>query len=479
MSEDIKSGLQATEKSTPTPPPKKATAKITVRNNGLEAVLRLEPPQNGGDDLTFAELKIFLVQQGIIFGIDNEFLKLMSENPKYSMDFIIARGISHQDGENAEIIYYVEAKKAFKPKEREDGTIDFKDMGIVQEVQKGDVLCEKKPFTTGTNGTSVTGKSIAAKPGRDRAIYIGKNTNLSEDNLKLLAGLDGHVNIVGNKINVLNTFVVEGNVSAETGNINFSGNVIVKGDVSPGFSIKATGDITINGVVEAALISAGGSLMIHGGFHGGVKGQLEAGADIACMFIVGGKVTAAGDLETTYIMNATVKSGGEIRLTGKGLIRGGYIMAKSSVTANFFGHESSTANTVIEVGNDPYIPERFKEVSAEIANYEKNISNLELGIRTLLKLKEVGRLTPEKSAALDKTTNYIERLKTEYTEVKEEYDLLKKQIEEIGYGIVNVKKTAYRGLKIVIGSDTLVLQIDHSHVTFTRGNDGIKFAPLR
>lgn len=38
------------------------------------------------------------------------------------------------------------------------------------------------------------------------------------------------------------------------GNIDFPGEVRIKGDVKPGFSVKAKGDILIGGVIEAATV---------------------------------------------------------------------------------------------------------------------------------------------------------------------------------------------------------------------------------
>jgi len=461
------------------PPPVKAEAKITIQRGELEATIKIIPPENGGADLSFPELKIELVKSGVMFGVDNAVLKALADRPAYGVETIIARGEPKRDGVDAELVYYVEANRKLQPKEKDDGTIDFKDIGIVQEVKKGAVLCEKKPRTEGTPGTDVRGRQIAPSAGKDKVLHTGKNTVLSDDGLKLTAELDGHVTIVGGKINVLNVFTVDGNVSTVTGNINFSGNVVVRGDVLQGFSVNATGDVTINGMVESAKVSAGGSLVIRGGFYGGTAGELEVGGNAACMFISGGKVSVNGDLETTYIINSQIKCGKDVRITGKGLIRGGHVMAKTSITVNFIGNESGTP-TVIEVGNDPYIPQRFKEVSAEMAGYAKNIADLELGVKSLLKAKEVGQLTPERAAALSKALDTLQQLKAAHTEIREEHEILEKQISELGYGTVNVRKTAYPDVKIIIGPDSTTLQVPHSFVAFTRSRDGkgVVFAPL-
>jgi len=462
----------------PPPPPVNAEALLSVKPNGLEASVKIKPPQHGGADVTFANLKIFLMQKKVAYGINNDALKSLTEPPVYDKDIVVAAGTPAENGADAEIIYHVETDRKLKPAERSDGSLDFKDLGTIQEMKKGDTLCEKIPRTEGVPGSDVYGNALKAVPGKDKNLPAGKNTVLSEDKLRLLAETDGHVSVVGGKINILNAFVVEKNVSFETGHINFSGDVIVKGDVLPGFNVNATGNVTIHGTVESTQVSAGGSLIIKGGFQGGAKGSLEAGGNIACQFIMAGRVTLKGDLETSYIMGSIIKCGGEVKVTGKGLIRGGHIMAKTSVTANFYGSPSGSAMT-IELGNDPTILERFKEVSQEIKIQEKNIANIELGITTLTRAKNAGLLTRDKAAALLKMTENREPMRTAYNDLKEEQESLEKQIAELGYGTVNVKKTAYPGVKIIIGPDVRVLDVEHSFVTFSRGPEGIKFAVMQ
>jgi uncharacterized protein (DUF342 family) len=52
------------------------------------------------------------------------------------------------------------------------------------------------------------------------------------------------------------------------------------------------------------------------------------------------------------------------------------------------------------------------------------------------------------------------------------------QMDAAGRGTINVKKTAFTGLKLVIGTETLILQTEHDRVTFYNGQDGITFIPL-
>jgi len=464
---------------TPAPPPVNAEALLTVTPDGLEASIIIKPPENDGADLSYAQLKDFLTKNRIAFGIDEALLISLSEKPEYDKDIIIANGIPPEDGENAELIYHIETNRQIKPKEKADGSVDFKDLGTIQEISKDYVLCEKTPATPGKNGTDVKGLNIKQIPGKDIALPEGKNTVISEDKLKLLSAIDGHVTFLNGKISVLNTFVIDKNVSIETGNINFSGNVIVRGDVAQGFSIMATGDVTIEGVVEAATVIVGGNLIIKGGFLGASGGALNVAGNAVCRFIEGGQVTVKGNFETTYIMNASVKCGGSINLVGKGLIRGSYISARSSVTANFIGSPKASAiNTVIEIGNDPFLIERLERLSKENEENKKNVANLELMIAPLEKGRMSGSLSYDKFKQLEKATALLDTLTKKYKDSQEQLEKVKTKMSVTINGAINIKQTVYTGVKLIIGPEMLVLQNEYDYVSFIRNADGITFLPL-
>jgi uncharacterized protein (DUF342 family) len=460
-------------------PPVDAEAFITVSHDGLEASLKIKPPENGGKDLAFPMLKIFAAKNRVIFGVDDGILKSLGEKPVYNTEFIIARGIHKENGTHAELVYHVETHRQIKPKERADGTVDFKDLGLIQEIKKGQLLCEKIPASPGKPGTDVRGVALAAVDGKDIALPEGKNTVVSEDKLKLFSALDGQVTFAGGKINILNTFTVEGNVSVETGNIDFNGNVVVRGDVAHGYTIKAAGDVTVEGVVESAKLTVSGDLVIKGGFLGSDGGELEVAGSAFCRFIEGGQAIVKGNLDTTYIMNARVICGGTVNLSGKGLVRGGYLSARTCITANFLGSpQASSGNTVIEIGKDPFLIAQYEQLTKEAEEQEANIANLEAVVVPMTKAKQSGILTFEKVKQLEQAVALLENLKPAYISLKETLENIEAVIESLGRGTVNVQKTAYTGLKIVIGQETLILQKDHDYVTFYNGADGITFVPL-
>ncbi len=114
---------------------------------------------------------------------------------------------------------------------------------------------QKKTLPTeGEDGMSVTGRVIKAKNGKAIQFKKGKNTIVSEDGLQLLAEKSGIVQFTGDQIDIIEVLMIQGDVGVETGNINFTGKVIVSGNVMSGYEIISNEDIEINGIVECATL---------------------------------------------------------------------------------------------------------------------------------------------------------------------------------------------------------------------------------
>ena len=455
-----------------------AEAKITISSDCLEALMELLPPRNNGADLSYEDLCARLSSEGVTFGVDHEALKSLSEKPHYNLESVIARGIPPTHGDDAVLTYFVEMNPLFKPKEDEGGTVDFKDIGLIQQTSNGDVLVEKTLLTEGVPGTCVTGEVSEAKAGEDKKLPAGENTIVNEAGTALLAGIDGCVSIVDEKINVFNLFVVDGDVQYETGNINHNGVVVVKGDVRKGFAVAATGDILVHGLVESAAITAGGSLVVQGGCVG-EENAVEADGDVAVKFINGGTFSIGGNLKTEYLVNSTVRCSGSIDMVGSGVIRNSHVVAQTTIKARCIGSVHAMADkTVVEVGTDPELLSRFVVITKKLEQLIKDKESFETNIRTLTKMKYKNLLSPEKLKTLKKSSILIKQFSEQQEELVEERKALKDQIDKLGYGNIQVRDTAYEGLRINIGSCTMVLRDSVVSAKFYRGEDGVKFMSL-
>ena len=195
------------------------------------------------------ELVKILKEKNIIFGIKYNVIESICKNKETVFNELVAEGIPHIHGADARVEYAFDKDYKAKPQIMEDGRVDFKNMGFVEMVHAGDLLATKIPLTKAKAGTTVTGKTIAGKNGKEIVLKLGKNVSLSSDGLRVISDVDGTVTLEGDKITVSNLLELKKDIGVETGNISFQGQVIVNGNVTNGYAVECEGDLIINGVV--------------------------------------------------------------------------------------------------------------------------------------------------------------------------------------------------------------------------------------
>jgi uncharacterized protein len=274
-------------------------------------------------------------ENGIKNGIKKEIIKDIIISKKFGEKVFFAEGVEPINGKDGYVKYKIktaENKEKLKPTAEDGGKVDFKNLDIVENVVIGQNLAVKILPEKGKNGIDILGNEIEAKDGIEFDLEEGKNTVLSEDGMNLTAAIDGMVSMTGKRVDVLNVFVID-EVGIASGNVNFSGSVVVKRDVQADYSIKAEGNIVINGNVEKAFISSDGDITVKGACFGKGEGELHSKNDLLLNFIESTKVQAEGNVIVNEgIMNCEVTSGKKIIVVDrKGTIVGGDLQAAEGV----------------------------------------------------------------------------------------------------------------------------------------------------
>jgi len=117
----------------------KVDIKVMVTSDRLKASVVLVQNQNGVD-LTFENVMNKLRENKIAFGIDEEAIKRLIENPVFGTPVVVAQGKPPGKPVDGKLIYHFDIKREIRPKELPDGRVDYKDLGIVQNVRKDDIL---------------------------------------------------------------------------------------------------------------------------------------------------------------------------------------------------------------------------------------------------------------------------------------------------------------------------------------------------
>lgn len=401
--------------------------------------------------LTKEEIIETLKVKKVTFGLNPNAIDFIIKNPEKAENVEVATGIMHEHGVDSKIIYEVETSTDLKPKEHDDGTVDFKDTNYVTTVRKGDVLARKTPATPGKNGTTVTGMNIKAKDGKLANFKFGKNITQSEDQMTITASCDGTIRMDGIKISIIEVLEIFSDVGIKTGNVSFSGRIVIRGNVTSGFKVETQDSIEIYGVVESAEILAGKDIIISGGVQGNDDCLIRAGGDIKSNYFNNCKVISGGSIVTDSMMHCDVVADDSITAKGrKGLILGGSYISRHHIVAKTIGTDIGTI-TKLQLGITNEIMTEFQDLAAKIKDYKGNISKLKKAVDILTKQKKVKpddekiqEMYKSSKASLD---NYNMNLKTAMVDFKHINELIE-QLKD-----VYVKsETIHPGVRVKIGN---------------------------
>ncbi len=458
-----------------------AEIKITVSPNKMEAYLLLTEPK--GMNLPKPEEIMKKIEEaGIKYGVRKELILKSLKSKRFNQELVVAEGKAPVDGENAKIQYNIKSieKKSFlKPMMLDNGKVDFKNLEIIENVEAEQVLAEKLPPSPGVDGINVYGDVIKAKVGKDVQLFKGKNTYINEEGTELIAKIDGMVSCKEKKIDVLKTFVVE-NVGISTGNIDFVGNVVVKGDIMPDYTVKATGNIEVKGNAEKAQIICEGDVVVRGSCFGKVAGKIQAHGDVILNFAEAVSIETDGNvIANEAIMNSKVFCGKKVTVIDrKGVIIGGEIKAAEGIEAINIGSHHAV-KTEIEVGSNPKILEKLKQMEEDLEESSKKMEQVEKNVTLLQKMKKnLKELPPEKKLLLNQMisakftmTRHINELET----MIDDYTLRSKEIKG---AIVAIHGVCYPGIKIKIRKGTYFAKENIENVRFYYEDGDVKFTSL-
>jgi len=366
-----------------------AEVSISLPKDKMSAFLTIVPAA-GGKDATLDIVKQALSEKGIRFGFLPKAIKeaiLLGEADGVK----IAQGNPITNGDDAKFTCLIKNIKLRTPNVSEDGHIDYRDLGEIQVVHPNDKLMRRKPATMGKSSKNIFGEIINPTPGKDRKFASGlegaepspKNPNI------LIATVTGQPVICDNGVNVEKTMTAQ-NVDLKSGNIIFDGSVIVEGDVASGMKVEASGDVKITGIVENAIIVAGGDINI----KGAIVGRSENNAPVSENLV---KIDAKGSVSAKFIENAHVSSGNKIMVQDwvikstlsavneiivgkkeakKGQIIGGSTTSGILVKAMNIG-SSAGVTTHIQVGNADDIDKRKDQIGIRISKKSKELIELQ------------------------------------------------------------------------------------------------------
>jgi len=422
-------------------------------------------------NLTREKIKQFLKDKNVTFGIiENNVTKIIETKRPHIFPIIIAKGIDREDGMDGKIEYMLD----LNPEVDRSENWDFRDVMKIPTVQEGEKLAVITPPTKGKNGTNVRGKPVLAKPGKPYRMRAGKNVTFNKDENTFYANETGQIHVGYNVIHVHTVHEVVGDVSMKTGNIDFVGTVIVRGNVPTGFTIKAQGDVKIFGIVEAATVIANGSVYISEGIAGLKTGTIEAGDSVHIGYVNQANIRAGNSIIVeNSIFHSECVAANDI-ICQRGNIVGGSSSAGKVISVKDLGNRMHT-HTYISFGYDQKVFKELNALEAEKKSLEENVKKIKL-LQSKL----------EKSEQKDdgKTRITLLRLRNSYNKTNEKINEIDEQISrtnaklgDIDRSSLSVKGTMYPNVIVSFGKYQRTINREHDHVKVRMEDNEIVIGP--
>ncbi len=457
-------------------------ASVEVAPDEMKGYVTVTTPILSGRVLEAEEIFDLLEAHGVVFGIMKDKIHSIFEKELYNVPVLIAEGKPPEHGTNASIEYKFKVdRESFKFESDETGRIDYKSRDNVQNVVAGQVLAVKIPATLGIPGRTITNNRIDAKNGEDVPFEAGKNTILSENGLEIIAQIAGQAILLAGIVSVEPIYEVKGDVDLTTGNIIFLGSVVVKGNILDGFSVKAAGNVEVNGNIGCAEVEADNEIIVSQGILGKNAGMVKAGTNVFAKFIDNAVVSAGNDvIVKEEILHSKVDAGNRIICHGKkGMVVGGRIRAGFEINAKYLGSTAYT-DSFLEAGIDPKSKEKLLKLEEERKINEEQINKLSANIQTLERAQEAGTISEEKKVMLQRLLRAKKEFDLQYAEIRDDIAELKSYLDNLDTkGKISAKLNVFPGVDLTIKNANFVVKNDFKGVTFVSENNLIKPLPYQ
>ena len=458
---------------------------LTVAPDVMSASLTLHPggePDEPSIDVCLGLLRAETIEAGpdVVTAIE-DLLQQRSVDPVQSHTGVIVNGVASIPGEDG----WVEFNAGFDPDDccsdepdlsagpddaaGEAATADFYNRRAFCFVLEGEVIGTVHEPTEGTPGRDVRGKALNTKAGKPVQIKTDETIE-RRDNGSLVARVGGVLVRNGTLLRVDQSLDVPGNVDFNTGNIRFSGDVVIEKGVRDCFIVEATGTVTVRGLVEAATIIAGADAVFESGMAAREKGVITVAGAVRARYLDNVDGTIGGALEVEKeIINCRLDIAGDIASPGATLA-GGRLVAGAAIELNEIGSESGSMteivlglSTVVESCEARAVA--FTETISETRSpIEKEYDGL---VRNLAKLN---RDQQRRHRTLSKAIREIDEIEQKISDGVSSLHAAAGRCATVD---VRARTTIHAGVRLIIGDTTVTITDDApGPVRIWRSDDG-------
>jgi uncharacterized protein (DUF342 family) len=348
-----------------------SSVEVSVAADGMTAFLNLQSEVGLGRPLTVEGALEALAAKGVVQGVDPRAVAdaiAASRAGRSVLRHPVAHGRPARPAGSASRVWLVGAGAPYLGEKPAGG-------GPIRVAPGSPVLRIETKGGSAEAGIDVLGRPIAAPDAVQAlppAATIGHDASIREEatadgSVTYSAVAGGELRLDGQKLSVIERFVVKGDVGPDIGNVRFAGPIHVHGSVRRGFQLFAGGDAAIAGAVEAALVSSDGAVSIGGGIRGDRRGTIRARKTVDVGFAEQALILAVDDIRVRgSCALCSVKTNGRLVVgVDSGSLVGGLTRCRKGVDAAALGSENGI-KTEVSFGQDYLVADMIEAEEREI-----------------------------------------------------------------------------------------------------------------
>ena len=446
-----------------------ASFTLEIAPNSMQAWVTITP-SHGGKKLESESVYLALREAGVTFGIDEAAVSAACEGNEAAR-VLVAAGTQAENGEDARFELLVADARDRTPHLDDRGLIDFREQGSIPSVSAEQPLMRRIPPTAGKAGRTVRGEVLEPVPGKNEPFaenLVGAHVAADDANL-LCAIVSGQPVRCGNGVNVESVLHLRG-VNMATGNIAFDGTVNIEGEVLPGMKVHASGDIVVAGVVDNAVLDAGGDIQVSGGII--AKSRVRAGGAVSVRFVENAQVQAGTNvIVEDSALQAELQANNQIivgvKSTQRGRLAGGSARAMMLIRTPILG-SSTSGVTQLLLGVNPVLEAQYQELLHKIEKQREDEQNLEKLVKHLSK-------QPDKAALVERAKNSWQQALQGWAKLLPEREELERQLALVAGARVEISSGVEGAVDLAFGKKVLRLRRPYGSGTLAMTGEQVVF----
>ncbi|RZG04784.1 DUF342 domain-containing protein [Pseudoalteromonas sp. CO348] len=446
-----------------------ASISVRIEEGNMLAEARVTTAR-GGKLVCMNKAKQALKQAGIKKGVsgkalDNLLGQQLELPPGHTYNGIVAHGQRAKDGNDARFVRLcmTAQDRVLSPQESSGGKVDMRNLGAIITVKPGSPLMKKVPPTEGEPGYTVFGDVIDPKPGKDAPLEVSEGTKLDPNDKNLLIADSKGVPVAIPRGMRVDDVLCYENIDVTTGHVEFDGSVIVSGDIKDGMRVKASGDITVIGFVESAILESGSAVTI---MLGTIGRKRTEGEPFSC------SIKAKRSISLGYAQYCRIESEQDILIerqalhcdlaskrlikvgkgeTPRGKLIGGNVLDAMRIETGELGAPSGT-RTRISLAQDW---DSLHDKHRELVELEKVLASKVIDIKQAMNKAQASPQSQKRDAYLAKLQHSEAQINKHYGRNQRNIGLIQQKIHRLArLSRVTVNELMHPGTEVKIAKDT-------------------------